>query len=160
MKAMTYEEAVVQILPGIYRHFKGNYYEVLSIARHSETTEPMVVYRALYGDGGVWVRPAAMWNEMVDRNGKTSPRFHLLNREERIMFYEGIFDELLAADPDNAQTGMQNQLRILNDYYVSGQWQEDYEADEAGLLPSGLKRGVLSQDGVFDLLEKWQAKEE
>ena len=160
MKTMTYEEAVIQILPGIYRHFKGNYYEVLSIARHSETTEPMVVYRALYGDGGVWVRPAAMWNEMGDRDGKTSPRFHLLSREERVMFYEGIFDELLAADPDSVQAEIQNQLRILNEYYVSGQWQEDYEADEAGLLPSGLKRGVLSQDGVFDLLEKWQAKEE
>ena len=160
MNTMTYEEAAAQILPGIYRHFKGNYYEVLSIARHSETTEPMVVYRALYGDGGVWVRPACMWNEAVNRDGKTSPRFHLLNREERVMFYERIFDELLAADPDSAQAKMQNQLRILNEYYVSGQWQEDYEADEAGLLPSGLKRGVLSQDGVFDLLEKWQAKEE
>jgi hypothetical protein len=58
-----YEEAAAAIQPGIYRHFKGNEYEVLEIARHSETLEPMVVYRALYGEGGVWVRPAKMWNE-------------------------------------------------------------------------------------------------
>ena len=63
------------IVPGKYRHFKGNEYEVLFVAKHSETEEPMVVYRALYGDGGVWVRPASMWNEMVERDGKTVRRF-------------------------------------------------------------------------------------
>ncbi len=52
-----------EIKPGRYRHFKGNEYEVLYIAKHSETLEPMVVYKALYGDGGVWVRPAEMWTE-------------------------------------------------------------------------------------------------
>jgi predicted N-acetyltransferase YhbS len=60
---------------GRYRHFKGNEYEVLTVAKHSETQEPMVVYRALYGEGGVWVRPAAMWNETVTRDGLTLPRF-------------------------------------------------------------------------------------
>ncbi len=63
------------IVPGKYRHFKGNEYEVLFVAKHSETEEPMVVYRALYGDGGVWVRPASMWNEMIERDGKTFRRF-------------------------------------------------------------------------------------
>jgi len=63
------------ILPGKYRHFKGNEYEVLYMAKHSETMEDMVVYRALYGEGGIWVRPAAMWNETVTRDGKTFPRF-------------------------------------------------------------------------------------
>ena len=72
---MTYEEAVKTIPVGKYRHFKGNEYEVISIARHSETTEPMVVYRALYGDHGVWVRPAEMWNETIERDGKTYRRF-------------------------------------------------------------------------------------
>ena len=67
--------AVPDIKPGRYRHFKGNEYEVLYVARHSETTEPMVVYRALYGEGGVWVRPAFMWSEMVEHEGKTVPRF-------------------------------------------------------------------------------------
>ncbi len=60
---------------GKYRHFKGNEYEVLGIASHSETLEPMVLYRALYGDGQLWVRPLAMWKETVERNGKTVPRF-------------------------------------------------------------------------------------
>ena len=59
-KKITYEEAVASILPGKYRHYKGNEYGVICIVRHSETTEPMVVYRALYGDHGVWVRPAYM----------------------------------------------------------------------------------------------------
>lgn len=63
------------ILPGKYRHFKGNEYEVLYMAKHSETMEDMVVYRALYGEGGIWVRPAAMWNETVTRDGKTFQRF-------------------------------------------------------------------------------------
>lgn len=63
------------IKPGIYRHFKGNEYRVLCIASHSETLEPMVVYQALYGDRGVWVRPADMWNETVEREGKTCLRF-------------------------------------------------------------------------------------
>ena len=53
--------------PGIYRHFKGNRYELLGLARHSETLEWMAIYRALYGDGGLWVRPASMWTETVTR---------------------------------------------------------------------------------------------
>ncbi len=63
---------------GKYRHFKGNEYEVIGIASHSETLAPMVVYRALYGEGGLWVRPASMWNELVTRDGKTFPRFTYL----------------------------------------------------------------------------------
>ena len=63
------------IKPGRYRHFKGKEYEVLSIATHSETREKMVVYRALYGERGVWVRPASMWNEVIERDGKTYRRF-------------------------------------------------------------------------------------
>ncbi|MBQ4617558.1 MAG: DUF1653 domain-containing protein [Clostridia bacterium] len=60
---------------GKYRHFKGNEYEVIAIAKHSETCEEMVVYRALYGDGGYWVRPASMWDETVERDGVTYKRF-------------------------------------------------------------------------------------
>ena len=59
----------------IYRHFKGKEYEVLFTARHSETEEEMVVYRALYGERGLWVRPASMWNEIVERDGRRAPRF-------------------------------------------------------------------------------------
>ena len=61
--------------PGRYRHFKGGEYELLFTATHSETMEPMVVYRALYGERGVWVRPAAMWQETVERDGRSMPRF-------------------------------------------------------------------------------------
>ena len=67
---------------GRYRHFKGNEYEVIALAIHSETGEPMVVYRALYGDGGVWVRPERMWNESVEREGKVYQRFTYIGGEE------------------------------------------------------------------------------
>lgn len=69
------------IRPGKYRHFKGNEYQVIGTARHSETMELMVVYRALYGDYGLWVRPASMWNEMVTRDGKTFQRFTLIEED-------------------------------------------------------------------------------
>ena len=61
--------------PGRYRHFKGKEYELLCTAQNSETEELMVVYRALYGEGGVWVRPASMWNEEIERDGKRYRRF-------------------------------------------------------------------------------------
>ncbi|SHI16633.1 Protein of unknown function [Sporobacter termitidis DSM 10068] len=64
-----------EIRPGRWRHFKGNDYEVLYLARHSETLEPMVVYRALYGEGGVWVRPASMWLQAVTHQGAVVRRF-------------------------------------------------------------------------------------
>ena len=65
----------MDIKPGRWRHFKGGEYEVIGTAAHSETLEPMVVYRALYGEGGLWVRPAAMWSEEVERDGKRVRRF-------------------------------------------------------------------------------------
>ncbi|WP_297131833.1 DUF1653 domain-containing protein [uncultured Eubacterium sp.] len=63
---------------GKYRHFKGNEYEVITIAKHSETLEEMVVYKALYGDGDTWVRPAKMWNETIERDGKIFKRFEYI----------------------------------------------------------------------------------
>lgn len=63
---------------GKYRHFKGNEYEVIAIAKHSETLEEMVVYKALYGDGDIWVRPAKMWDETIERDGKTFKRFEYI----------------------------------------------------------------------------------
>lgn len=71
----------MEIKTGKYRHFKGMEYEVLGIASHSETMEPMVVYRALYGEHGLWVRPAAMWNEWVDREDYHGPRFRYIGEE-------------------------------------------------------------------------------
>ena len=63
---------------GKYRHFKGNEYWVIGIAKHSEDLEPMVVYQALYGDKGLWVRPAHMWTEIVDKEGYHGPRFQYI----------------------------------------------------------------------------------
>lgn len=67
-----------EIKKGRYRHFKGNEYEVIGTAKHSETTEEYVVYKALYGDGGLWVRPKEMWNETVERDGKVFKRFEFI----------------------------------------------------------------------------------
>ena len=63
---------------GIYRHLKGREYRLLGIARHSETLEPMVVYQALYGENDLWVRPAAMWEELVEKDGYRGPRFQYI----------------------------------------------------------------------------------
>ena len=71
----------MEIKTGKYRHFKGMEYEVIGVAKHSETLEEMIVYRALYGDGGLWVRPAAMWNETVERDGKTYQRFTYIGED-------------------------------------------------------------------------------
>lgn len=67
---------------GKHRHFKGNEYEVIALATHSETGERFVVYRALYGEQAVWVRPAAMWNEQITRDGKTQPRFTYIGEKK------------------------------------------------------------------------------
>ena len=67
---------------GVYRHFKGNLYELVGIAKHSETLEEMVVYRALYGEGGLWVRPAFMWCENVEHEGRTVSRFTYIAEKE------------------------------------------------------------------------------
>ncbi len=69
-----------EIKTGRYRHFKGNEYEVIGVAKHSETLEPMVVYRALYGDGEIWVRPVSMWNDTVTRDGVTRRRFEYIGK--------------------------------------------------------------------------------
>ena len=68
-----------EIRPGLYRHFKGGEYRVLCMARHSETEEWMVVYQALYGDKGFWVRPARMWNEEVEHEGVLRKRFEYVS---------------------------------------------------------------------------------
>ena len=67
--------ALPALAPGLYRHYKGNDYEVIGVARHSETLEPVVVYRALYGEGGLWVRPYGMFCESVTVDGQTVRRF-------------------------------------------------------------------------------------
>lgn len=70
----------MELKKGKYRHFKGGEYELVDIARHSETGEEMVVYRALYGEYGLWVRPSAMWTEEVNRDGYHGPRFMYIGK--------------------------------------------------------------------------------
>ena len=65
----------MSVEPGRYRHYKGNFYQVLGTARHSETDEMLVVYRPLYGEGALWVRPEAMFEEAVTVDGRSVPRF-------------------------------------------------------------------------------------
>ncbi|MDR4466472.1 MAG: DUF1653 domain-containing protein [Nitrospira sp.] len=69
------------VSPGVYRHHKGQHYEVLGVAKHSETEEEFVVYRALYGDRGLWIRPVAMFTERVDKGGGSVPRFSRIDEK-------------------------------------------------------------------------------
>ncbi|MCC5852967.1 MAG: DUF1653 domain-containing protein [Alkalimonas sp.] len=66
--------------PGYYQHYKGHYYQVLDVARHSETEEWLVIYRPLYGDGGLWARPLAMFCQQVNIEGTEQPRFRYLGQ--------------------------------------------------------------------------------
>lgn len=75
--------ALITTEPGLYEHYKGMRYEVIATVRHSETLEPMTLYRALYGEHGLWVRPAAMFNETVVIDGVEQPRFRRLPVEPR-----------------------------------------------------------------------------
>ena len=68
---------------GVYRHYKGNQYEVIGFAKHSETLENMVIYKALYGEGGTWVRPLSMWENLIEVDGKTVMRFEIVKEREQ-----------------------------------------------------------------------------
>ena len=70
---------LIETPTGLYRHYKGLHYEVLGTVRHSESLEPMTLYRALYGEQGLWVRPAAMFDETVDIDGRLQPRFQKID---------------------------------------------------------------------------------
>jgi hypothetical protein len=74
---------LIETPPGLYRHYKGLMYEVMGTARHSETLAPMTLYRALYGERGLWVRPAAMFNEEVVIDGVRQPRFARVSGQDQ-----------------------------------------------------------------------------
>ena len=75
------EPGAGNVRPGRYRHYKGNYYEIIGVARHSETEEPLVVYRCLYGDHSLWVRPIDMFMEKISVNGRQIRRFEWCGAE-------------------------------------------------------------------------------
>lgn len=77
------------VTPGLYRHYKGGEYKVLDTVRHSETLEAMVLYQALYGERGLWVRPAAMFAETVTIDGIEQPRFALVHQIEQESHHAG-----------------------------------------------------------------------
>lgn len=68
--------------PGLYQHFKGQQYQVITTATHSESQEQLVIYQALYGERGIWARPLTMFTELVDRDGKQQPRFALVKADD------------------------------------------------------------------------------
>ena len=74
--------AKVVIKPGLYQHYKGNQYEVIDTVRHSETEETLVLYRALYGERGLWVRPLEMFTESVNIDGLCMPRFEFMSESK------------------------------------------------------------------------------
>lgn len=78
MKDLQYSDKAKNLKIGKYRHYKGNEYEVISIARHSETLEELVVYKALYGEHNIWCRPIEMFYETVEIDGKTKQRFEFV----------------------------------------------------------------------------------
>lgn len=73
------EHSLQVITPGIYQHFKGNQYQVVEIARHSESLDEHVVYKALYGEFGLWIRPLSMFAETIERDGKRIERFRRIS---------------------------------------------------------------------------------
>ena len=73
------------IILGVYRHYKGNQYEVIGFAKHSETLEDMVIYKALYGQRGTWVRPLSMWENPIEVSGKTVKRFEYIGQEDVVL---------------------------------------------------------------------------
>ncbi len=79
---LTEPEKTNDLKKGIYRHFKGNRYELIDIARNSENQEEYVVYRALYGERGLWIRPLAMFDETIERDGKRVKRFAWLGEAD------------------------------------------------------------------------------
>jgi hypothetical protein len=131
------------IASGLYQHYKGPYYQVMEVATHSETEEQLVVYRALYGDKGVWVRPLSMFTETVELDGRVKPRFAYLDPQAGVL-----------------------ELGIVD--VVSGQ-EDQFEAafSQAKAIIKGVK-GYISHDlqrciespGRYLLLIKWQSLEE
>ena len=82
----AHQQPPVEIKPGVYRHFKGAEYEVIRVARHTETEEWLVIYRQLYGDGSYWARPLTMFVEPVEVDGQPLPRFEWISERPEKLF--------------------------------------------------------------------------
>lgn len=132
---------------GIYRHYKGKRYELLDIATHSETLEQMVVYRKLYDDGGVWVRPLSMWSELVEYEGKTVPRFAPETESESI-------NNDVAGEDMRPMEELPEKYRVLKQFYGYDSFRDGQEAvvdsilsgqDTLAIMPTGAGKSVCYQ---------------
>ena len=137
---------------GIYRHFKGKRYELVDFARHSETEEMMVVYRALYGDRGLWVRPLSMWSEQVECNGRTMPRFVPEDEYSDIVRQPACNDD--DWDEDGSLDSLSPKLRVLKRFYGYDAFREGQEPavdailagrDTLAVMPTGAGKSICYQ---------------
>ncbi len=136
---------------GIYRHYKGNRYELLDIARHSETLEDMVVYRQLYGDGGVWVRPASMWFETVEHDGKKVLRF---TPESNPYEPEEVPEITAQEDIPSTSEKQPETIRVLKRFYGYDSFRDGQEEvvnsilegnDTLAVMPTGAGKSICYQ---------------
>lgn len=129
---------------GRYRHYKGNEYEVLYMATHSETLEPMVVYKALYGTAGIWVRPASMWNENVEWHGRKMKRFEYIGDDTAIKVEE--IDDYLKLAPLFKESGLEVKVEGPAPEHLVTCWKAE---DEYGVLIGGVS--VEHKVGVYTI---------
>lgn len=128
---------------GLYQHFKGAFYKVLEVAKHSENEEQLVVYQALYGDKGIWARPLSMFTEQVERDGKVQPRFTYLEPQSEVL-------EVAVLDVKPGQQNEFEQAFALAQEIIS---------HRRGYISHSLKKS-LAQDNRYILLVNWQTRED
>lgn len=130
------------IEPGLYQHYKGPFYQVIEVAQHSETEEPLVIYRALYGDKGLWARPLSMFAETIEIDGVTKPRFAFCDPQTEVL-------EVAILDVKPTQG---------NDFESAFKKAEKYIQDTKGYISHQLKSCVESSNRYI-LLVNWQTIE-
>ena len=129
----------MQVKTGLYQHFKGNYYKVLGLAHHSETEEPLVIYQALYGAKGMWVRPYEMFFEIIERGGESTSRFAYCEKQTQILEmavlpviegkqteFEQTFNEaqkIIASMPGYISHRLERCIENANHYLLLVEWQ-------------------------------------
>lgn len=130
------------IEPGLYQHYKGPFYQVMEVARHSETEEPLVIYRALYGDKGLWARPLSMFTETVEVEGQVKPRFAFCDPQTEVL-------EVAALDVKAGQE---------KDFEMAFKQAEQFIQDTKGYISHQLM-SCVEKSNRYILLVNWQSIE-